>query len=308
MSIYYNNQITEINNEELYYEGLDSVNKSLEISKSINKTIDEKYNIFVYWIGNNINYKQSVVVKSFLATQNLKNTTLKIYSDEKISDNPVFDRYREFEQVEFHIFNLKEEIKGTQYENNFKYVDEIIEHKFNAPYESDFFRLLMLNKYGGFYIDFDVLLLRDLSPLLKYDFLYQWGSYPNNMINGAIMQLKKDSVVNDEMTKNLLNSNARPGSGSLHWASDLYVDVKSSNPELVIFPAAFFNPEWQSNCHVKIDYLLEPMKMHDYSNMMYDGSFTWHWHNRWNEPIEIDSKFDILDKKLENDFIKKFYN
>jgi hypothetical protein len=47
MSIYYNNQITEINNEELYYEGLDSVNKSLEISKSINKPIDEKYNIFV---------------------------------------------------------------------------------------------------------------------------------------------------------------------------------------------------------------------------------------------------------------------
>ena len=128
------------------------------------------------------------------------------------------------------------------------------------------------------------------------------------MINGAIMHLKKDSVVNDQMTENLLNRGARPGAGSLHWASDLYVDVKYSNPELVIFPAAFFNPEWQSNCHVKIDYLLEPMKMHDYSNMMYDGSFTWHWHNRWNEPIEIDSKFDILDKKLENDFIKKFYN
>jgi hypothetical protein len=165
----------------------------------------------------------------------------------------------------------------------------------------------MLHKYGGFYIDFDVLLLKDISPLLKYDFFYQWGSYPNNIntINGAIMHLQKDSNANKVATDIILNSTARPGNGSLHWASELYVQTKHQCPELVIFPAAFFNPEWQSN-HLKnnVGGLLEPMKKHDYSNDLFDGGFAWHWHNRWEEPIEKESKFDILDQILEEKFLK----
>jgi hypothetical protein len=305
MSIYVNNQIEELNNEELYYEGIEPVMKSLEICKTINQEINEKFNIFVYWIGDNVNYKHSVVIKSFLATQNLQNATLKIYSDKEISNKKVFERYKDFEQVEFHLFDVEKEIIGTDFEN-FKFTSEIKNHSYSPAYESDFFRLLMLHKYGGFYIDFDILLLRDLSPLLKYDFLYQWGAYPNNMINGAIMHLRKDSKANKLFTYVLNTIDSRPGIGSLYWASELYLRVKSHLPELVIFPASFFNPEWQSNCHVNLGYLIEPLKKHEYSNMIYDGSFTWHWHNRWNEEIEEGSKFNILDEKIENIFKKKF--
>jgi hypothetical protein len=39
---------------------------------------------------------------------------------------------------------------------------------------------------------------------------------------------------------------------------------------------------------------------------MYEGSFTWHWHNRWEEKIEEGSKFDLLDKKIETLFKNKF--
>ena len=296
MSIYLNNLIEVLNNEKYYYPGINSTELSLNFCKTINKPIDKKYNIFLYWIGNNVNYKHSVVLKSFIATQNLNNATLKIYSDVDISNNVVFTNFKKYKQIEFHIFNVEDEIKNTPYETNFKYVEEIKNHIYNPAYESDFFRVLMLYKYGGFYIDFDVLLLRDLSPLLDYNFLYQWGAHPSNMINGAIMHLIKNSNVNNSLTNILLNKGTKPGNGSLFWASELYLQVKALHPELIIFPASFFNSEWQSQ--LTVNNLLEPLKKHIYSNFLYDGCFTWHWHNRWEENIEEDSKFDILDKLL----------
>jgi len=304
MNIYHNTEIEELNNIDLYSEGIEATENALKISRKINESIDEKYNIFVYWIGSNVNYKHSVVLKSFLATQNLKNATLKIYSDMDISKNPIFDRYKNFKEIEFNIFNIEEEIKGTVYEN-FKYIQEIKNHNFNPAYESDFFRLLILHKYGGFYIDFDILLLRDLSPLLKYDFFYQWGSTTKsiNMLNGAIMHLKKDSNANNLATQYILNSYARPGAGSLQWASDLYLQIKNQCPNVVIFPAAFFNSEWQHNQHTVDE---DGFVKHKFSENIFDGAFSWHWHNRWDKNIEEESKFDILDKILEKKFIEKF--
>lgn len=298
MNIYLNSKIKEIN-QSYYKVGLESTNKALDFCKNINKSIDKEYSIFLYWIGDNVNYKHSVVIKSFLATQNLNFAKLKIYSDVDISRNSIFKRYVNFNQVEFHIFDIEKEIIGTKYEK-FKYKEAIKQHLFNPAYESDFFRLLMLNKYGGFYIDFDVLLLRDLSPLLNYDFLYKWGDDTNDMINGAVMHLQKDSYINNLLTDEILNKTATPGNGSLSWASDIYYSVKMKSEDLVVFPAAFFNSEWQSNLVTSTG--IESMKSHQYSNLLYDGCFTWHWHNRWDEEIQEGSKFDILDKILEEKF------
>jgi len=304
-NLYNNNQIEELNDVSLYFEGLESVNRALDISTKITESQKTPFDIFVYWIGDNVNYKHSVVIKSFLATQNLNLAKLKIYSDKDISQKECFSRFKDFKEVEFHIFDVDKEVQGTEYER-FRYSQHIKHHLYNPAYESDFFRLLMLHKFGGFYIDFDVLLLRDLSPLTKFDFMYQWGAFPNHMINGAIMHLKKDSPSNKLLTNVLINRDTRPGPGSLWWASDLYLEVKSTLPDLVIFPGAFFNSEWQANCHINTGYLLEPLKKHEYSEMMYEGSFTWHWHNRWEEKIEEGSKFDLLDKKIETLFKNKF--
>lgn len=302
MSVFYNNKIKELNQSH-YKSGPESTYNALEICKKINTPIDEDYNIFIYWIGDNVSYKHSVVIKSFLATQNLDKSKIKIYSDVDISKNPIFDRYRYFKQVEFHIFDVYKEIIGTKYES-FKYCQEIKEHKFNAAYESDFFRLLMLYKYGGIYIDFDVLLLRDLSPLLEYEFLYKWGDDSHDWINGAIMHLRRGSEINHLFADAMLSRPATPGSGSLSWASDLYVSVKQKTDDLVIFPSAFFNSEWQSNLVTSTG--ISSMKKHEYSNLMYDGCFTWHWHNLWNDNVEEGSKFDILDKSLEIKFLSKY--
>lgn len=42
------------------------------------------------------------------------------------------------------------------------------------------------------------------------------------------------------------------------------------------------------------------MKKTKYSNQLYDGVFSWHWHNNWNTPIEIGSKWQIIENKFDN--------
>lgn len=51
------------------------------------------------------------------------------------------------------------------------------------------------------------------------------------------------------------------------------------------------------------------MKKTKYSNQLYDGVFSWHWHNNWNTPIEIGSKWQIIENKFDNLLKKKdFYD
>ena len=44
------------------------------------------------------------------------------------------------------------------------------------------------HRYGGLYLDGDTILLRDMSPLLGMEFVYNWGN-DCTLANGAIMRL-----------------------------------------------------------------------------------------------------------------------
>ncbi|KAF9912558.1 hypothetical protein EC991_009983 [Linnemannia zychae] len=60
---------------------------------------------------------------------------------------------------------------------------------------SDEARFLILNRYGGMYLDADVLLLRDMSPFYdaEMEFAYEWSN--TLMYNTAILRLNKGSSV-----------------------------------------------------------------------------------------------------------------
>ncbi|KAG0260697.1 hypothetical protein BGZ95_004382 [Linnemannia exigua] len=60
---------------------------------------------------------------------------------------------------------------------------------------SDEARFLILNRYGGIYLDADVLLLRDMSPFYDagMEFAYEWSN--TLMYNTAILRLSKGSSV-----------------------------------------------------------------------------------------------------------------
>jgi hypothetical protein len=94
--------------------------------------------------------------------------------------------------------------------------------------------------------------------------------------------------------------------GGTNWGAVLFEKVREFNKDWTIFPCAFFDTEWTSNTLNENPYLFEPFKniyteysMH--SNL--DGVFTWHWHGRWDEQIELGSKWQILENKF-NEYIK----
>ncbi|KAF9935193.1 Ca(2+)-dependent cysteine protease [Linnemannia zychae] len=82
--------------------------------------------------------------------------------------------------------------------------EEESEHMDNLSYNtpitppvalSDEARFLILNRYGGMYLDADVLLLRDMSPFYDsgMEFAYEWSN--TQMYNTAILRLNKGSSV-----------------------------------------------------------------------------------------------------------------
>jgi CRISPR/Cas system-associated endonuclease/helicase Cas3 len=296
MKIYNNNLIKDLNDDKYYNKSENSVNLALNFAKNMTDKYSEPLNFFAYWVGDNLSYKHQVVIKSFLATQS-NNCSLLIYSDIDLSNNENIKPYLKY-GVKTKIFNVYEETKNTILAD-FKYNDNIKNHTFSPDLESDFFRILMLHKYGGVYIDFDVLLLRDFSPLLNYEFVYQFGS-DDFRANGAVMRIKKNSDISN-IAINLMKISYPTVIGKawqLVWAADLYNKIREINTDLIVFPCAFFNTEWQLAISSR-KFFIES----DYN--LYDGAFAWHWHNQWNTEIMKNSKFDILDKILTEKFEKK---
>ena len=57
--------------------------------------------------------------------------------------------------------------------------------------DGDVSRLVVLWRYGGFYFDFDTLLLRDATPLLGVEFATEFGCLPPRLPNGAVLHVFK---------------------------------------------------------------------------------------------------------------------
>jgi hypothetical protein len=291
MNIYRNSILQGI---ECYLPGLKAVEKSLSIAKKFDINYNIKTDFFSYWIGNNLNEKHLLSLKSFFVTQNLSNCTLHLYSTTDVSNHPVIAFFKE--KIKTHIFDPIKEIEETPLDRSF--LGPILRHELNPALESDFFRLVLLYKYGGVYFDLDILFLRDLAPLLQYEFEYQWGT-ELDMINGAVMRLKKESPIAREHIEQLKSTPAKYG--SLCWANNLYCKVKEKFDDLIIFPSTFFNTEWQ--CGISSETFFKKCQ---YSDTMFEGAFTWHWHNKWNLNFEEGSKFDLLKKRTDLLYKEKF--
>ena len=91
--------------------------------------------------------------------------------------------------IKFRIWNPVIESKGTILENKMQFLTVNDDRNWAA---GDLFRILCLYNYGGLYTDFDVVYLKDLSPLLNQEFMYKW-SFQKDMINGAVMRMFKGS-------------------------------------------------------------------------------------------------------------------
>ena len=156
------------NNAELYFD----YKKGLDFLRNINEDDyeypDEITNFHIY--SEIRNDKELECVRSYFATQNLEKTKLIIWSDYQISEQ---DNLKEFkDKIDFRIYDPVKEAEGTILEGK---ITQLLAKDNKYYLQSDLLRLLALQKYGGIWIDMDIILLRDFKPLLDQEYLYQWG-------------------------------------------------------------------------------------------------------------------------------------
>ncbi len=169
------------NNPNLYFD----YKEGLELLRGI-KDDDYEYpeevtNFHVY--SEIRNPKELECIKSYFATQNLEKTKLILWSDYDVSNQENLKDFKD--KIDFRIYDPIKESEGTLLEGK---LERLLAKDEKYYLQSDLLRLLALHKYGGIWIDMDVLLLRDFRPILDQEYLYQWGGDINFGRDGCCQQ------------------------------------------------------------------------------------------------------------------------
>ncbi|KAF9201775.1 hypothetical protein BGZ49_008013 [Haplosporangium sp. Z 27] len=158
----------------------------------------------IFWSGV-ITDKLSLAVHAFLFTQPLDRSRLHLWIDstalphgkpENYEINPfskdlVSEPLNKF--VKLHAWD-QETQEALAYPSSSSSSDKV-KTKIPSMALSDQARFMILNRYGGMYIDADVLLLRDMSPFYDsgMEFAYEWSN--KQMYSNAVLRLNRQSNV-----------------------------------------------------------------------------------------------------------------
>ncbi|KAG1745152.1 glycosyltransferase family 32 protein [Suillus lakei] len=209
---------------------------------------EERAQFHTYWRDDLVplGERQEYMLKSFFATQDLHRSRLILWSNGDLSHYSVVRKYLELFPGSFTIqtVDIPELAKGTAMENH-RLLN--LEDK-KAWVDGDLVRLLVVWTYGGAWIDMDMLLTRDLSPLLEHEFVTQWDCYDKiyQPFNGALMHFRKHSPYLCEAF-HLMAHSTPPRSPSTDWGSVLYHRLwrrllNESIPPFKILPFCFSDP------------------------------------------------------------------
>ncbi|CAG8575075.1 6074_t:CDS:1 [Scutellospora calospora] len=283
----------------------------------------------VYWRGNMVE-KIALMIKSFLYTQPLNCSRLYVWVDENSEDlrlnneilplirfsgkNLVFKKWITSEQLNSDpIFNgWKSKLRSNQ----------------NVVGFSDIVRFVLLYRYGGMYLDADVLCLRDMRPLyyLNFDFAYRWSIWTH--YNTAILRLQPNSTICRTIIQEAIlnNMDFHPMSLKNYLIKDKSKTITNHdlNKHLYMMPVILFDPLWlkadltivnqilNPNLNTFFDvfkpYILDyefpeslitkmnndPLKLRN-KHHFFRGAFTYHWHNNWDRSINPKSWLGVLE-------------
>ncbi|HED12751.1 MAG TPA: PqqD family peptide modification chaperone [Gammaproteobacteria bacterium] len=258
----------------------------------------QQTNFHFYWRQLDVPFgdKQIATLTACLATQNLDlSNVLLWYSGATAPEHPELDKLIDDGYVQVKKYDPCTLAEGTPLEGNH---GRLLLQDGKCYLDGDLFRLLVLFRFGGVYVDMDVLLLRDFSPLLTFEFMYSWGSDQPALINGAVMRFFPGSVALDRMLAEIMDSEPIPESTC--WGATIYGRVRNRY-HFTVLPYGFFNPEWACFEGKNQGYAESPetfMTANTASQNIYRCAYAWHWHNKWAQKVEANSKFDLLRNML----------
>ena len=264
----------------------ENIKNQLLISKFFNNyKNNKKFILHFYWqdFGISFNEKHALSIKSAIKTQNLNNCTIILWSNKNLSDNIYVKSLLPY--IEHKIWDVEKYLKIFELE---KLIQPL---KLDKGYlTADIFRILSLGLYGGIYCDLDVVLLKDFSPLLDYEFTYLWPGI--NSQNNAIMRINYESDFFKNLIQNIKNEK-KINQNSYDLGEKLLKQTRKTFKNYSIFPTSWFDPDWDN---INFNDNFKSNKIYK----LYDEIFAWHWHNHWNEPIEENSKFYYYQQKFLN--------
>ncbi|CAG8476712.1 6799_t:CDS:1 [Acaulospora morrowiae] len=277
----------------------------------------------VFWRGP-ISDKLALMMKSFLFSQPLECSTLYVWLDSNNYTDPRKSSHLRLLQrfipihIKFKFWNTREQLSSIKLFADWKN----IYHR-RAPVSfSDMVRFVVLYKYGGIYIDADVLLLRDMRPLYyaNFEFSYRWSF--TSQYNTAVLRLRRHSPTSkriiSQATRNKMNFH--PLRIRKYLKTNKNYKTKEINKQLYMLPVGLFDPLWLKNDGKQIGHALIPnlTQIHDFFNPkfvlgelksnnytespldvrkvegFFPGAFAYHWHNNWNVPIHPNSWAGVL--------------
>jgi hypothetical protein len=256
--------------------------------------------------------KEIESIRSFFATQNTNQCKLILWSDMVIDKNYLKSEIGELvDLITFKIYEPHLEAKDTPLENFYYLNVKDDKHWF----QSDIFRILILYKYGGFFIDSDIILLRCFSPLYDLEFMYQWGgSNKKNIFESCATVLKlKNNSKNANLIINRLSKVKLARKGTTALGKDLFKRIKYDG-NFQILPCAFFNIEWNIGLIDRklTDNIKKTWFDHEIENdeYLFKDCFSWHWHGSSHRKKNVfpNSKFDKLKNINKKKIYEKFKN
>lgn len=241
---------------------------------------------------------QFLAIEAFFATQNQEHTKLILWSDWDISDHPWLKQFRD--KIEFRVFDPIKLSIGTPLEGK---TEVLLADDSKHYMKSGLLRFLALYIYGGIWFDIDMILLRDLKPILDQEFAYVWAREFRDFTKfgpcAAFMGIQKQSEHASICLEELIKAPIKPN--TVARDCDMLAEVYKRKP-FSVFPSAFFNTEWQMEDETRLR--KGWFKKTEESNDLFLDAFAWHWHSsggdRIPEILEVGSKFYLIREFIKN--------
>ena len=267
-------------------------NETIKLANELKGEYDKSIIFHCFWNGNlNDKHLNSVLSCYYFNVLNRKHKIILWLENNIPNDiNKEISKYCEIKE-----FSLDSEIKNTNFiEKKFYYCKQL-------SYYSDVVRYLLLYNYGGCWFDLDCFFLRSFDPIFKYYekeiCVYQWEN--QNYPNGAIFISLEPKCM--KMKKNIEYIIKRNRGWGFQEARLTY----DSELDMLVLPCSWFDGCWIKN-PIFIEkeqfdnFFIKTDKNYNFENY-FNGAFCYHWHNRWNKPIEDNSIMKQLVKIIKNE-------
>lgn len=268
-------------------------NTTIKLAKNLTGSYDTPVTFHCYWNGNlNEKHLYSVLSCYHFNVLNRKHKIVLWVENNKPNEiNKQVSKYCEIKQ-----FNFDNEKQSLNYTTDIRFRH----NKEDLTEYADCIRLLLLYNYGGCWFDLDCLFLRSFDTIFKnYEkevCVYQWGkqNYPNNAI--VISLVPKSSNL-----KNIIDFFHYQNTGWRTQSNCTY----SSPLDMLVLPCSWFDPAWIDNPYnrkigINKQTIFNKTEIKYNFDNFFPGSYCFHWHNKWDKPIEKNSILEQL--------ISIFYN